>query len=144
MKEKQYRNKFNKDFKNSSHQKQTEKGRKERMLSLQGAKSPRTQSRFGENECAKLWETCSCILSFKGFLRYQTCWQGRRGILTTAYLPFGTMTLLLQGILVGAHPKVNSRGQPVLNNDDTSQAPGSLRMWWPGIRIKCSCCCCCC
>ena len=82
-----------------------------------------------EDERVKLWEMPSpCILSFKGFLRCQACWQGRRGILITAYLLSpGTVTASSGDTCRCSSPKVNSRGQPVLNNDAILLAPESSK-----------------
>lgn len=82
----------------------------------------------GRWTCEALGDAFSLYPVLQGLPEMSSCWQGRWGILITAYLLSpGTVTASSGDTCRCLSSKVNSRGQPVLNNDAILQAPESSK-----------------
>lgn len=82
----------------------------------------------GRWTCEALGDAFSLYPVLQGLPEMSSCWQGRWGVLITAYLLSpGTVTASSGDTCRCSSSKVNSRGQPVLNNDAILQAPESSK-----------------
>lgn len=82
----------------------------------------------GRWTCEALGDAFSLYPVLQGLPEMLSCWQWRWGILITAYLLSpGTVTASSGDTCRCSLSKVNSRGQPVLNNDAILQAPESSK-----------------